>query len=133
MKLIYIAGKYTGKTYLEIEDNIKKAEAVAIELIAKKGKQGYYPVTPHLNTAHFEIYEPCLDGIDYDYWLEGTAEMLKRCDGILLMKSWYESSGAIKECGLAQQLNIPIYFNIDDINCPKYKYKQKFKLKVKGI
>jgi len=115
MKLIYIAGKYTGKTFSEIDDNIKKAEAVAIELVAKRGKQGFYPVTPHLNTAHFEIYEACLDGINYNYWLEGTAEMLKRCDGILMMENWRDSRGAIKEKNLAWELDIPVYLNIEEI------------------
>ena len=115
MKLVYIAGKYTGKSFSEVDDNIKKAEAKAIELIAKKGLKGYYPVVPHLNTAHFEIYEPALLGIDYTYWIKGTAEMLLKCDCILMMKNWEESSGARGEHKIAQDNDIPIYYSVEEI------------------
>lgn len=115
MKLIYIAGKYTGKTYSEIDDNIKKAEAKAIELIAKKGESGYYPVTPHLNTAHFEIYKSALPGIDYIYWLKGTIEMLMKCYGILMMDNWKESSDAKKEHQIALDNNIPVFYTVDEV------------------
>ena len=114
MKLVYIAGKYTAKTYSEIENNIKKAEAKAVELIAKRGLEGYYPITPHLNTAHFEIYEPALP-IDYNYWIGGTAELLKRCDCILMMDGWEDSSGARGEKELAEKLSMPIYYSVEEI------------------
>lgn len=115
MKLIYIAGKYTGKTYSEIDNNIKKAEAKAVELIAKKGLSGYYPVTPHLNTRHFEIYETCLSDIGYNYWITGTAEMLMRCDGILMLENWENSSGGRMEHQIARENNIPIFYSVDEV------------------
>lgn len=115
MELIYIAGKYTAKTYSEIDNNIKKAELAAVEVISKLGLKGWFPITPHLNTAHFEIYEPALP-IDYHYWIDGTAELLKKCDAILMLPGWEESSGARGEKEIAEKLGIPVFYNVDEIN-----------------
>ena len=116
MKLIYIAGKYTGVTYAEVEKNIIDARRAAIDLLSKKWEKGFFPVTPHLNTAHFEsMREIVFCNIDYDFWLKGTKEILKRCDGILLLENWIYSSGAIEEKKYAEKLGIPIYYSIDEI------------------
>jgi hypothetical protein len=96
MRVVFISGKYRGKDYQEIEANIQKAKAAAIEL----WKQGYAVICPHLNTAHF-------DGICPDeVWLNGDIEIMKRCDAVYFLDNWKESQGAkhefdvVIDCGL---------------------------------
>ena len=96
MKIAYIAGPYRSETHHGIELNIREAEAVAI----KYWKLGYAVICPHKNTAHF-------DGLaEDDIWLKGDLEILRRCDVIVLMKTWQKSTGAKEEhkeavrCGL---------------------------------
>lgn len=109
MKLIYVAGKYTGDTYSAIDDNIRISEVVSLKLIRK----GWAVITPHKNTAHYEVYED--DTLTYHTWIAIDDEILKRCDAILMMKNWIESKGSKRELEIAKKLNIPIYFEADGI------------------
>ncbi len=99
LKLVYVAGKYRGPTTNDIWHNIMLArlhgEAIAM--------QGDMPVIPHTNGAF-------MDGIQTDeFWLEGTMEMLRRCDAIYLLPHWKQSIGARAEWKEAKRLKIPLY------------------------
>ena len=109
-KLIYTAGKYSGETYSEIDDNIRKAEHVAIQLWVK----GWGVICPHKNTAHLGVFE-AVANISYEDWLEADLEMIRRCDAIFMLKDWRESNGAKREHALAIEIGIPIYYNIADV------------------
>lgn len=110
MKLIYTAGPYTGKTYSEVDDNIKKAENVSIQL----WKKGWAVICPHLNTCHFEIYEG-VAGIDYHTWIKGDLLMLEKCDAIIMCQGWENSKGSIGELELAKKLGIEIFYEKNGI------------------
>ena len=100
--IIYVSGKYTGKTPKETNKNIAEAKAVAIELWNK----GFTALCPHLNTANFEDSECHATYKDY---LRGDIELLSRCDAMVLCKGWQESNGALLEVEFAKNNNIPIY------------------------
>jgi len=113
MKVIYVAGKYSGKSYSEISDNIAKAEQAAIQL----WRLGWAVICPHKNSAHFEIYEK-VAGITYNTWLNGDLELLSRSDAILLLDGWKDSNGAVKEKLKAVELGIPLFYQMDGIPVP---------------
>jgi len=99
MKVAYVAGPYTADTIHGVVQNIRNAEAVAVEL----WKMGYAVICPHKNTALF-------DGICEDsVWLEGDLKILKRCDILVLAKGWRSSKGACKEVKIAIEYHIPAY------------------------
>jgi len=89
MRLIYIAGRYRGKTEHEVHNNIQTADWYGAELTRKYPK--YFFVIPHKNTAGYGGLQP-----DH-YFLTGTLEILKRCDGIYMLPFWTESEGARQE------------------------------------
>ncbi len=100
MKVVYIAGPYRSHTVNGIVNNIRAAEAVAI----KYWQMGYAVICPHKNTALF-------DGVcDDNIWLDGDLEILKRCDTIVMMTGWSNSSGANAEHALAIELGIEIIY-----------------------
>lgn len=101
MKLAFISGPYRSDTISGVVQNIRNAEAVAI----KYWKLGYAVFCPHKNTALFDGLAP--DNV----WLEGDLEILKRCDVIVMMKTWKESSGAIAEFEFAAKEGIEIIFD----------------------
>lgn len=97
MKLVYVAGPYRGASTWKIDRNINAAREWGM-LVAMCGA---YPVIPHSNTAHF-------DGtLDDRFWLEGTLELLSRCDGSIFIPGWTRSSGSRGEWTLTERLDIP--------------------------
>jgi len=104
MKLAYISGPYRAETPHGIVENIRNAEAVAIEL----WRMGYAVICPHKNTA-------LLDGAcDDDVWLEGDLEMLRRCDVVVVLPKWVESEGTMDEIEEAMLNDIPRRYWPDD-------------------
>lgn len=106
-KLVYISGKYTGRTREEIAANIAVARSAAIAVWEAR----HFALCPHLNTAHFE--EDCT--ARYDDYLAGDLRMIDGCDGILMLDNWRESAGAQRELAHAVELNKPnfrIYYGI---------------------
>jgi len=106
MKLLFVAGPYRSNTIRGIVKNIRKAEKVAL----KYWRKGYVVICPHKNTS-------LLDGAATDeVWLNGGLEILKRCDGIVMMKGWEKSSGSIAELKLAKELKLEIIYEKSNIN-----------------
>jgi len=125
MKLIYISGKYSDINFWKVDFNIRKAKNEAIALIREVGRHGYFPITPHLNTGHFEEREEMFEGVNFEYWLNGTIELLKRCDAMLLLDNWEDSNGAKKEIEIAVANGMPVYYSIEELKkaCKKEKNK----------
>ena len=98
MKVIYIAGKYRG----DIDANIAIARKVAIEL----WEMGHAVFCPHLNTQHFEV-DCC---VPEDAYIQGDLEILKRCDGVVMLPGWRESKGATQEYYAALRAGLPVWF-----------------------
>lgn len=98
MKIIYIAGPFRGPTSWAIEKNVREAEALGFEV----AKLGCMPLIPHNNTRFFQ------GELTDEFWLQGTLELLRRCDGIILTDRWRESPGACREV-LAAHTQRPIF------------------------
>jgi hypothetical protein len=64
------------------------------------------PVIPHKNTEH-------MDGLQTDeFWLEGTLELMRQCDAVLLTPDWERSSGARGEKEEALRCCIPVFYGL---------------------
>jgi hypothetical protein len=102
LKIAYIAGAYRSETISGTVKNIRAAEYVAI----KYWKKGYAVICPHKNTALF-------DGLMPDKtWLDGDIEILKRCDVIVMMQGWEDSTGSKAEHFFALRNGIEIIYDI---------------------
>lgn len=100
--VLYIAGPFRGPTAWDVECNVRRAEEVALEA----WRAGFAVICPHTNTRFFDGAAP--DAI----WLEGDKELLRRCDGVVLVEGWERSSGAVEEVNLATREQIPKF---DDV------------------
>ncbi|TXH14484.1 MAG: DUF4406 domain-containing protein [Hyphomicrobiaceae bacterium] len=106
MKVIYIAGPFRGPTAWAIEQNVRRAETLAL----KVWQLGAVALCPHTNTRLFD------KEADDIVFLDGTMELLRRCDAVLLTDDWQKSSGARAEVEEARSLKRPVFANIHDLH-----------------
>jgi hypothetical protein len=105
MKLVYIAGPYRGASEWEVVQNIRRAEALALEV----WQSGAACICPHKNTA-------LLGGAaDDSVWLEGDLEMMRRCDAVLCTDDWRRSAGAREEVRIANEMGLPVFQALADL------------------
>ena len=105
MKVIYIAGKVRASNHWEQEQNIRRAEALALDTWLA----GFAALCPHCNTRNFQGAGP--DGL----WLQGDIEMMKRCDAVLTVENWVDSEGAKIEVEVAHTNNIPVFHSLEEL------------------
>lgn len=99
MKLVYVAGRYTAKDGRTIEENVADARRVGRQVAAVPG---LFPVVPHQLGAGME------DIGDYDYWVQGTLELLRGCHAVCTVPGWEESTGARGEVDEAKRLGMAV-------------------------
>lgn len=103
MIVAYIAGPFRAPTAWGIAENIRAAERVGL-LVARAGAM---PLIPHANTANFHG-----EGED-QFWLDGTLELMRRCDVVVCTPEWQRSSGARAEVAEAKLLGLPVFYLAD--------------------
>jgi len=99
MKVVYVAGPYRGADAWEVERNIRRAEAVSLEL----WRMGAAPVCPHTSTRFFE------GALPDETFLRGDLVLLERCDGVVLVKGWESSEGTVAEIRHANKIGKPVF------------------------
>lgn len=84
--LIYVAGPFSAPNRASVDLHIQHA----VEFGLRVARAGGMPVVPHANTSHPD-YE---HEQSYEFWISGTAKLMTRCDGVLLIPGWEGSRGA---------------------------------------
>ena len=103
MIVVYIAGPYRGANAWAIEQNIRRAEELALAV----WRAGMAALCPHTNTRFFQ-------GAAEDHvWLDGDLELLTRCDAVLMVPGWERSQGAMAERARAIAGDIPVFEDLD--------------------
>jgi len=99
MRTIYVAGPYRGETPWVVEQNIRRAEELGFGVASA----GAVPVVPH---TMYRFWDKTLTA---NFWLEATAELLKRCDAVVFLPDWADSQGARQEMACAKENEIEIF------------------------
>ena len=103
--IVYIAGKYLGKTPEETELNIIRAREAMLRL----SREGWFVYCPHSHSSGFEIYED----IPNEFWYQHGELILSKCNAIYMLEGWEESKGAIRELELALDLGLPVFYEVE--------------------
>lgn len=127
MILVYVAGSFSATkdeirrieerthTRAEFDVEVRKCVDANIARAVARGLEvariGLFPVIPHANTAHpdFEKVQP------YPFWIDGTMELLFRCDVLVTVPGWEASSGARGEVGQAGEMKMPVFHEIAEL------------------
>lgn len=106
MKLLFICAPYRG----DIQANIAVARQHALNAVRALSGFGWYPVTPHLNSAGFDK-ESILEDVSSDlYWIASTQALMSKCDAIYCPYTPDEfTQGMKQEIELALEKGILIY------------------------
>jgi hypothetical protein len=102
--LVYVGGKYRGKTVFHVIWNILKARKVSMWL----WRHQISNICPHTNSA---LIDYGMDKVPDDFILPAYLDILKRCDAMVLVSGWSDSVGTLAEIELATKMNIPIYYD----------------------
>ena len=102
MKIVFISGRYSAATYLEVDENIAECRKVAAWL-AERGI-GFW--APHLHSAHFEAITP---DVPNTFWRELDLKFLPVCDAMYMLSGWEESMGATAERWAMLGLGKPVF------------------------
>lgn len=105
MKLVYIAGPFRAPSAWEIEQNIRRAEELALRV----WQAGHVAICPHTNTRFYQGAAPD------EVWLEGDLVILRRCDAVLLVEGWERSVGTLAEIAEARRYGIPVLENLGEL------------------
>lgn len=100
--VIYIAGPFRGANAWEVEQNIRRAEELAFEV----ARLGAMPLCPHTNMRFSDRT------LTAQFWLDGTMELMRRCDAVVFTKDWERSAGARGERAEAGRLGLPCFFRL---------------------
>ena len=107
--VVYIAGPFRGPDAWTIENNIRRAEELALSV----WRIGAAAVCPHANTRFFQGAAP--DNV----WLDGDLSILAKCDAVLMTPDWRRSVGAQAEEAFARAHGIPVFYTLDDLRAWK--------------
>lgn len=105
LSLVYVAGAFTAPTPYGVRVNIQHAEEWSAALISL----GIFPVCPHLAVGCFGGLAP------ESFFLAGTLELMRRCDGVLMVPGWQASRGSVAERAEALRLGIPVWEDFEDL------------------
>lgn len=101
-RVIYVAGPYRADSAYGVYQNIRKAEAKAVEL----WQEGWIVLCPHLNSQLFEHMMPNANEV----CLAGGLVLVERCDAIYMMSGWESSVGSKAELEVAKKNNLEIIY-----------------------
>ena len=100
MIVIYIAGPFRANGARAVEQNIRRAEDAAYGVWAR----GHAAMCPHAN-ARWEDPE-----IGDQVFLDGTLELMRRCDAVLVLPYHQASEGTKGEIAEAKRLGMPVAY-----------------------
>lgn len=121
MKRIYVAGKYNDTDVIRVLANMRLGIRTCIEVF----KRGFAPFCPWLDYLFSLMLYPG-EALTVEDYYEYSMAWLDASDAILMLPNWKDSKGAIAELRRAEQLCIPIFYDIDKMtNSMRHKYGEQ--------
>ena len=98
--IVFLSGPFRAGTHWEIEQNVRRAEQVALTL----WKNGCVVVCPHLNTRNF------YGELDEERVVDGYCELVRRSDAVVtLLRPAFYTEGMRREVEAARERAMPVF------------------------
>lgn len=105
MKVVYVIGPFRAENSWEVEQNIRVAEGMALEVL----KLGAAVICPHTMCRFYQGAAPD------ELWLKADLRLLIGCDAAITVGAWMRSSGSREEVKACTGLPIPVFHNLHDL------------------
>ena len=105
MKVVYIVGPFWADNAWAREQNIRRAEALALEV----AQAGFAVICVHAASRFYPGVLP------ESFWLAADLEIIRRCDAVLLVAGWEYSTGSRTEVDDCRERGQPIFHSIKDL------------------
>lgn len=106
---IYIAGKYNDDNVINVLSNIRRGINMAAHLI----KDGYDVYCPFLD---YSLALTASGGsLTKEQFQRNSMAFVEVCDALLVLPGWETSGGTKREIERARSLNIPVYFDSQEL------------------
>ena len=105
MKVVYIIGPFRAENAWEIEQNIRRAEEIALEIL----RAGAAVICVHTMCRFYQ------GAAQDDVWLKADLELLRRSDAAYVMPAIWRSAGSQDEVKLCEELKIPTFGHLENI------------------
>ncbi len=104
--LLYVIGPYAAKDEVERLRNVREAEEASVRLILA----GYDVYVHHRNMGGLEWIEK--EGFipSVTTWMAMGVNILRRCDGAYVLRSWERSYGSMVEIHISDLHGFPLFF-----------------------
>ena len=109
MKRIYIAGPFSANNVMDVLHNIRRGIETAYEVF----RLGYSPFCPWLD-YHFVLMDEA-EWLNVDDFYRYSIDWLEVSDAILITGDYENSKGTLDEIQRAKQLQIPIFYDINEL------------------
>lgn len=106
IQVAYLAGPITAENDFEEQLNLQAAWLAAAALY----KAGYAVYSPHAQTYRMGGL------ISYDEFLAADFAVLRRCDLLVLLGNWRQSTGCRRELAAASRAELPVFEFIRETN-----------------
>ncbi|HOD08754.1 MAG TPA: DUF4406 domain-containing protein [Myxococcota bacterium] len=110
MILVYVAGAYASPEVITVLNNMGKGISAAAQLL----QAGFAPFCPWLDGL-FIIQQGGTNTLTADDMKRYSMAWLERSDCVLVLSGWENSEGTKAEIARAQELEIPVYYNMADL------------------
>ena len=114
---VYVAGAYSADNVLSVLQNIGRGEKACAELF----RLGFAPFCPWHDKSYVTD-NPDVDFSIYDFY-EYSLAWLRVSDIILVLPNSENSGGVEREVEEANELEIPIFYSIDEIIHTDYYWR----------
>jgi len=100
MKVIFVAGAYSGANAWEVERNVRVCEEASLLVSRLNG----VPICLNVMGRFWNGTLP------YDHWIEAAKVLILRSDAVFLSSGWQVSSGVPKEIAFSEANNRPVLY-----------------------
>jgi len=110
MKKVYIAGPYSADNITDCLENMRNGMRMGVKVLLA----GFAPWVPWHDFHHHLMLRDG-ESLSINDYYNFSIEWLKVSDCMLVLPGWENSKGTLAEIEIANRLNIPIYYNLDEI------------------